>query len=158
LSTKPKHRKKTHSSLNEWFALCPRLSNLKGEHAECYKLACFLRAETRHGSFKAVWLHIVNEFAGKERPVWGALLRGLGRLTGAPDYIFMWSGGCGAIEMKTQTGKLSAMQKLVKKWCDDVGVPYVVCRSHQEAVDVLVGWGLVQNGTKAHSHAEQPTG
>lgn len=127
--------------IERMFCKIPIVKRAEKEHGECVKLAKFLQKETRQGRFNTVWFHVANEFAGKQRPVWGALLKAMGKLAGVADYIFMWEGGCGCIEMKYAKGKQSQSQKDFAQWCEDNGVLYEVCYSHEEALDVLKQWG-----------------
>jgi hypothetical protein len=116
---------------------------LKPEDLICTKFAAKLFALSIERKFKCIWLHVPNEFAGDKRPVWGMVQRTIGKMIGAPDYVFLWPKGCGCIEFKTPKGRLSDKQKAFKEWCEDVGVPYVVVTSEEEGWLILKEWGLL---------------
>lgn len=115
-------------------------SQLKPEARECVAFASFCRANSLTGDLSAVWFSVPNEFSGNKRPVFGTLQSAMGRINGAPDYIFMWGNGCGFIEMKSATGKMQPNQKIFKAWCEQNNVAYEICRSSEEAVNVLRKW------------------
>lgn len=138
---------KEENHIDRMFRKIPIVKNAEKEHGDCVELASFLQRETRQGRFDTVWFHVANEFAGKKRPIWGALLKAMGKLSGVADYIFMWDNGCGAIEMKHGKGKQSKGQIDFELWCHDNGVPYEVCYSSQEAINVLIKWGRIKNDT-----------
>jgi hypothetical protein len=127
----------------ELFLKIPRVSNVKGEHLECVNFAKELQALTIKKEFKAVWTHVQNEFAGKKRPVWGSLMKAMGKVSGMSDYFFMWDGGNLLLEMKIPGGRMSDNQKAVKAWADEMNVPYEVAWSTEEAFDILQKYGLL---------------
>lgn len=78
-----------------------------------------------------------------------------GMLTpGAPDYIVMWRGGCGCIELKREAsktllgkvpaGKQSDDQIAFQARCERAGVPYAVAHSWEEVKAALIEWGALQ--------------
>lgn len=129
--------------LVQLLAKSPRVKNLKGEHAICYEFADRLRRYTLNNIFNVVWMHVPNEFAGGFKPVWGQLMTAIGRIKGAPDYLFLWAGGSGCIEFKDVNGTQSEDQEYVEQWCQDAGVPYEVAFSADQGFDILVSWGLL---------------
>jgi hypothetical protein len=77
-----------------------------------------------------------------------------GMLTpGAADYVFLWNGGCGCIELKREAaktllgkvraGKQSDDQIAFQARCERAGVPYRVARSWDEVKAALVDWGAL---------------
>lgn len=123
------------------FSKIPILGRLENEDLICYEFAKKLQRMTRQGDFNTIWFHVANEFDGTPNPKFGAKLKGLGKLAGVADYIFLWDGGCGAIEFKTPTGRQSQGQKDFQAWCKDHNVLYEVARSADEAFDILKEWG-----------------
>ncbi len=119
--------------------LLPRKEMLitKGEAAICAEIAGYLKVESIYGRLPYVWYHVANEWAGQNRPVYGAKQTTMGKIAGIPDYCFMGKYNSFFIEIKTGRGKLSEQQEIVKRWCDDVGVPHYVCRSLKDVQEVL---------------------
>ena len=91
-----------------------------------------------------VWAHIPNEFDGNVNHVFGRLMTAMGRIRGFPDYIFMYQGGCFAIEFKSRNGKLSEEQKRVGMWFRASGVKVYTCRSAEGGFKVLRKYGLLK--------------
>lgn len=98
---------------------------------------------TLTGRLKCVWGSIANENGSNSQPVFGALLRTLGKIKGAPDMIFMWKDGSGCIEFKAGKNKQTPEQKVYQEWCNESGVNYVVAYSAAEAIEHLSSWGVL---------------
>jgi hypothetical protein len=133
----------TPKELQSLIGIKRRLSNPAGESAICVEFVNRLKDLTFDGILKAVWLHVANEWIGEKRPLYGMLLGAMGKIAGCPDYVFLWNGGCGFIEVKIPGGELSPTQKLFKKWCEYAGVKHEVIYSADEGIAVLNRWGLV---------------
>lgn len=88
-----------------------------------------------------MWLHIPNE--GKRTPRQGRFLKQMGMVPGAPDFVFLWGDGSGAIELKTQKGRVRESQKDFEAACLRHGTRYRVCRSGEEVERVLREWALL---------------
>jgi len=116
---------------------------VKPEARECILFANLCRTASLKEELKAVWFSVTNEYSGKHNPIFGAVMGAMGRIRGAPDYVFMWEGGCACIEMKSEKGRLSANQKIFKEWCETKNVTYVVCYTAQEAFEKLRDWKLI---------------
>jgi hypothetical protein len=110
---------------------------MKGEAALCAHIANFLRQMSIEGNLPYVWFHVPNQFSGQYRGVFGATMAWMGRICGIPDYAFLGKDGCFFIEVKTDKGIQSENQKIVQRWCDDVGVRYYLCRSLEDVKNVL---------------------
>jgi hypothetical protein len=110
---------------------------LKEEDTECVILANWLRAETLEGRLPFVWHHVPNEFDGRKNPVFGAKMELLGRVKGAPDYVFLGKNKCFYIEMKSKTGRVSDAQKIFSRWCVALEVSYFICKSANEAIELI---------------------
>lgn len=125
-------------------------------------LADRLRELTLSGHLRAVWTHIPNE--GKRHPIVGAIQKRMGCIAGSPDFVFLWDSdsrpSCGFIELKTpeqygtsqKTGKRvktrsqgqqSPCQGYFQSWCQDQRVAYALCRTVDEALEVLKSWGML---------------
>lgn len=110
---------------------------MKGEVALCAEIAGLLRQMSIENRLPYVWFHVPNQFSGHYRGVFGAMMAWMGRICGIPDYAFMGRNGCFFVEVKTLRGIQSDPQKIVQKWCENVGVPYYLCRSLKEIENVL---------------------
>ena len=128
-------------SVTDLMAKVPRVTGAKGESGICIEFANELRRLTSTGEFNTVWFHVANEYDGKKNVVFGAVKKAEGKLAGVADYVFMWDGGCGAMEFKTEDGTLGENQKAFKAWCKDCGVPYRVARSKEDGLTILREWG-----------------
>lgn len=134
-----------HASLSRSVKLGP-------EDTEAYVFAQDLRVAVLEGRLKAVWTHPANELAGlvvhtkgKPRvPVQVAIARALGLITGTADYLFLWRGGCCAIEFKSRTGRLTPAQTDFRAWCDAQGVPFHTIRSAESGLDLLRQYGVLE--------------
>lgn len=101
-------------------------------------------------------------------PKLGGLLKAQYKVhPGVSDWIFMWGielgqmgvgvneegmhfkheATCAAIELKSGTGHQDGDQKKFEAWCRYHGVPYVVCRSVEQVLVTLEGWGRLPVGT-----------
>jgi len=95
--------------------------------------------------FRALTLHIANE--GMAKVQWRSKLKQMGLVKGSPDLLVAWDGRVAFIEVKrprTQhhsAGYLSKDQKRFKAKCEDLGIPYAMARSEDEAVEFLKGLG-----------------
>ena len=131
------------------FSAIPKLrGKLDPEDEICYEFAERVRYLQLEDLCRQdfIWTHIANEFAGKAKPLFGMKLKAVGKVSGWPDYNFLWHGGCGVIEFKTADkakSKQSPAQKDVEAWCKLAGVDYRVARSASAGVEILKEWGLV---------------
>lgn len=112
------------------------------EHIQCQIFAEWYRGEILEGRLRAVVLHIANEFSGERKAAFGALLRAMGKFSGAPDYLLLYAGGCMGIEFKKPGGSekdLSPMQKIVRQWFEWAAIPYHVVFTAEEAKALVRG-------------------
>jgi len=109
----------------------------KPEAQLCMEIANFLREQSLCFNFLCVWLHIPNQWAGLYKGRFGAELAHMGRINGAPDYVFSGKYGCFFVEVKTPKGIQSENQIIFEKWCVDSGIPYYICRSLKDVEKVL---------------------
>lgn len=133
----------------------PRLSanvRLGPEDQIGVALASELRVATLQGRMRGVWTHVSNEVgfdrspaARKKANLRYAMAMALGLTPGCADYLFLWSDGAGAIELKSKTGRQTDVQRDFERWCSDQGVPYRVARSVGEALDILIEWGVLRD-------------
>lgn len=89
--------------------------------------------------------HVPN--GGRRDARTGARLKREGVKAGAPDWVLLRQGGaCGLIELKTESGNLSGVQREWRDWCGENGVPYAICRSVSDVQSVLVDWNIPLKG------------
>lgn len=113
--------------------------DLKPETALSIDVADTFRRHIRTGAFKGVFTKIPNE--GVRTAFLGGLLKAMGMITGAGDFIFTWEKGSCWIELKQPGKKLEQEQRLFKIWCEDSNVPYVTCSSAQEVENAIKALG-----------------
>jgi hypothetical protein len=104
----------------------------------------------RYVSPLALWFHVPN--GGGRSKAEAGIMKAMGARAGVPDLIFLlpsepWRA---AIELKTDTGKLSAAQRAWRADSDALGVPFAVARSVLEVDTLLRGWGV--------EYLREPTG
>jgi hypothetical protein len=98
---------------------------------------------TMEGRLNCVWSAIPNEVSSNRSPAFGAMLRALGKIKGAPDMVFLWNGGSGFIEFKYGKNTQTKEQKIYQEWCDYMGVNYSVAYSRSDAINILKQWGVL---------------
>jgi hypothetical protein len=142
------YRLMAHANLSSGF-------RLGEEDRIAYGFANSLRAATLDGRLRAVWTHPANELGGmivRRKTAEGfravvpplvALARALGLITGASDYLFLWGGGCCAIEFKSAKGGLRLGQRDFRDWCAANGVPFHIARSEADGLAILRGHGVL---------------
>lgn len=123
---------------------CPALGRLRLREEEqiCVGFANTLRVATFAGKLTCLWLHLPNE--SKRSRAAGAILRAMGLVPGAPDYLFARGDATYFLEFKTAKGKQNSNQTAFQRWCETVNVPYVLVRSEAEALKQLQDWGLLE--------------
>jgi hypothetical protein len=67
-----------------------------------------------------------------------------GLIAGSGDYVFVWEGGGGWIELKSSTGSLSPDQRDFRDWCGHAGARHAVCRTLDQVETVLRDWGALR--------------
>lgn len=134
----------------------PHNIKIDPEALECIVFADRMRGHTAQGRYKGIWGHTPNE--SKRGLIHNLVLRAMGMIPGATDFIFMWEkGGC-VIEFKTPermrwndkgkyvkayATKQSDSQKFYQQWCDFCKIPYFLCYTAQEAEEKLKGLGAL---------------
>lgn len=120
----------------------PGRLRLGAEDRLCIDFAADLRQLTLEGKLMAIWLHVPNE--GKRSLLDGFLCRALGRLPGAPDYLFISGHSpAAALEFKALKGRQTDTQKIFEQWCHTQGVRYAIVRSKAEAFERLKEWNIL---------------
>jgi hypothetical protein len=116
-------------------------------------VATMLRVASIEGRLKATWTCIPHEVGAvpqksaefKRRQTRYAKAKAMGLITGSADYVFVWPGGGGWIELKSQHGALSSPQRTFRDWCHAPGSHHAVCRTVDEVVDTLISWSALQS-------------
>jgi hypothetical protein len=85
--------------------------------------------------------HVPN--GGKRTPAEAAIFKGLGARAGTPDVIVIHDGRCYAIELKTERGRLTMVQREAIAALERVGAATAVCRGLDAALHRLEAWGLL---------------
>lgn len=67
-----------------------------------------------------------------------------GLTPGLPDLLVLGPRGVGFIEIKTDTGRVSAAQAAFKALCVVLGIPHAITRGRAEPIAVLREWGVVR--------------
>lgn len=106
------------------------------------ELADELRKLTMSGKYKGVFSHLANE--GKRHQIVAQILKAMGMIPGASDFMFMWDTGRGCIELKVHPNKQNDNQRHFQAWCEGNNIPYAVCYSVEQALEVLRQWQAIQ--------------
>lgn len=122
-------------------------SSLKPEQYICVQFANSMRQLTFEKRLSYVWFHIPNEFLPSTRINYSFDLKQkhMGKISGVPDYCFLSMKDCFFIEFKAAKGKLSPNQKIFENWCSAQEVPYYICRTAKEGVDLVLQRELNQS-------------
>jgi hypothetical protein len=80
---------------------------------------------------------------GKRGKAEAGRLKGMGVVPGIPDLIVIIAGRCHGLEIKTETGRMSAAQKQMSARFQRAGCDFQVARSIAEARTVLMRWGAI---------------
>jgi hypothetical protein len=88
-----------------------------------------------------IWYAIPN--GGLRSRIEASIMKGLGVVSGAPDLAFHWPGGSGFIELKSKQGVQSWNQFAWELRCDELRIPYRLCRTIDEVLETLKDWRLI---------------
>lgn len=136
--------------LFQYLAGCPLPKNTKlhGEQQLCIHMANFLRECQLTGRMNAGFIHIANEHKTSRQN--GAVLKAMGKLAGAPDYLFFKDGKALFVEVKvdgktygTQKTNQKPPQKKFQRYCEITGMKYFLIRSTGELEDILKHEGYI---------------
>lgn len=115
--------------------------DLKPEDRLSIQFADRLREFTSNGRYQGVWLHVPNE--RKAHVFTMIILKAMGQITGAWDYVFMGPWGCGWIELKQGTNTLGEYQRYFRFWLRKWDIPHEECRTLDQAIAALKKWGAL---------------
>jgi hypothetical protein len=161
--TETPHRNAANS-VHELMATPSYQGALQPEESLSVAVATELRRLSHAGGLRAVWSRLPLEHPEGGRYGMQAQCKriAMGGIPGAPDLWFIWDGGGGLIELKTEasqgsllapSGKaglrrgrrtyLRGKQRLFAAWAEMFHVKHAVCRSVAEVVAVLKQWGVL---------------
>lgn len=130
-------------------SLIPWCAKVEPEQRLSIELADALRKLTIKGEYRGMWWHTANE--GKRHAIVALILKAMGMLPGAPDFVFLWSFGSGIIELKVGKPKLQPSQEDFKQWAADSAIPHATCTSVEQALAYLRTWGAFTNTRSTES-------
>ena len=115
-------------------------SKLKPEQAICVEFANSMRQLTLEHKLSYIWFHIPNEFLPSTRVNYSfeKKQKHMGKISGVPDYCFLAEKDSFFIEFKAGKAKQSPSQKVFEEWCATHGVPYFLCRTSIEGVNLVL--------------------
>ena len=99
-----------------------------------------------YGRPEVCWFAVANG-EQRSRSV-GARLKRQGVIAGAPDMVFLIKGVFYGIELKTNIGKVSTLQRMFGNWIEAAGGTYHVCYGIYQAFDCLQAIGALPNHVK----------
>jgi hypothetical protein len=111
------------------------------------KFANTLKELSLKGKLNGVWFHISNEgaFSKNYRPIFGMMLKAMGKHNGLPDLAFVSSKKSVFLELKAKNGKLSPFQKIFKEWCDSEGIRCEKIETEEEGLAILKEEGILND-------------
>lgn len=123
------------------------------EDALAKGVASMLRAATLEGRLAATFTCVPHEVGAMSLKDKGfnvakaryATAKSHGLITGSADYVFVWAGGGGWIELKAPGGSLTPAQRDFRDWCAATGSCHAVCRSVEEVEHKLIEWGALRS-------------
>ena len=122
-----------------------RQRGVKAPPALEFRTQCALADLLRYSADKD-WFYTAFPSGEKRTEATGARLKRMGVKAGVSDFIFISPAGqFHGLEIKRgKLGRLSAAQESFAAWCDRHGVAYRVARDYDEAVAILVRWGVLK--------------
>ncbi len=96
-----------------------------------HNIAVYLKNMATTG-FSLVWFHVPNE--NFTHIAYSIKMNGMGRISGAPDFVIISKKNNLLIEVKApdEKAKQSKNQKLFQEWCEKTEVNYFVVKSVKE--------------------------
>lgn len=119
-----------------------RVIVIEPEQKLCIQFADKMRELTASGAYEGIWLHIPNE--RKAHVFTMMILRAMGVITGAWDYIFIGPWGCACLEFKEGSNTLSEYQRYFRFWLRKWDIPHEEVRTVAQAISALKKWGALK--------------
>lgn len=114
---------------------------IEPEQRECIEFFDRVRLAYLDGRLRCVAFHVGNE--GKRHKIVASIMKAMGMVSGASDYVFLARDSAGVIEMKAGKNTPTENQKTFMCWCEQCGVRNAVCYSADEAEQTLKAWGYM---------------
>jgi hypothetical protein len=80
---------------------------------------------------------------GYRRPVEAAILKSIGTIAGVPDLVCILYGRVYCLEIKTERGRVSEVQRVVHERLRRAGAEVVVAFDLNEVLAQLTAWGIL---------------
>lgn len=119
----------------------PMQATLNPEEGMCVRFADLMREYTDKEIYKGIWLHIPNE--RKAHVFTMIILKAMGVITGAWDYVFIGPWGAGCLEFKQGANTLSDYQRYFRFWLRKWDIPHEEVRTVEQALQALKKWGAL---------------
>jgi hypothetical protein len=103
---------------------------------------CVFQHIRARGVTGLVAIHVPN--GGYRRPAEAKILTGLGVTAGVPDILLWRDGRSFAIEIKSETGRVTDAQSEMLDRLSKAGVATAVCHGLDPALATLEGWQLLR--------------
>jgi hypothetical protein len=89
--------------------------------------------------------HVPN--GGWRSRVEGAILKAIGTVAGIPDILCIFEGRCYALELKSEGGRVTDVQRVVHERLRAAGAVVAVAHGIDEALRILEGWNLLRRSS-----------
>ena len=103
------------------------------------------RAVLGHLAFRAVqdvfWFHVPN--GGWRSPIEASVFKGLGVKPGVPDLVLIGNGKPYGLELKTERGRLTPVQRTTQALLAAAGAEVATAYGLDQALEQLTQWGLL---------------
>lgn len=141
--------------MNNWrftlFGKWQVIKRAKPEDQECINFFSEIRRQILNEELDAVIFHVPNEFSGTYSPLYGALLKAMGKVSGMADYVVLTRNKGFLIEFKRPDGKgkQRERQKAVQEWAESAGVEYYLVTQASEALSLIKNYTLLLKETSS---------
>jgi hypothetical protein len=121
------------------------------EDAICIDFVSQLEFFERIKKTNGIFLHIPNEIEKVANYKFGSRQKRMGKVSGAPDYVFLMQNKTICIEVKkpkteaSPKGVQSEYQKLFEERCSKFKIPYYVVYSANQGIDTLYKEGFLSD-------------
>ena len=119
------------------------------EDSICIDFVSQLEFFDRINKTNGIFLHIPNEIEKVANFKFGSRQKRMGKVSGAPDYVFLMQNKTICIEVKkpktesSPKGTQSEHQKNFEDRCSKFKIPYYVVYSSKEGIDILYKEGFL---------------
>jgi len=96
----------------------------------------------RRSSPNTFAFHVPN--GGWRSPIEAKILKGQGVVSGTPDIFIVSNGKPYALEIKTETGRISPVQRTAHVLLEDAGVEVATAYGLDQAIAQIEEWGVVR--------------